>query len=141
MKNSDPKIKSISRNQKGFREKLLGKMAVYNKSRVGDVGWKNLSLEMVDANGKFMGGLTGSSYLGWFYVDLLFVDEKYRGRGNGKKLLREAEAAAKKWGCRNMNLNTITFQAPGFYRKMGYRVFGKLAYAKGNVRYFFKKKL
>ncbi len=141
MKRDMSKIKSISRNHKEFREKLLHKMSAYNKSRVGDVGWKTLNLEMVDQNGKFMGGLTGSSYLGWFYVDLLFVDEKFRGRGIGKRLLQEAEAWAKKKGCRNINLNTITFQAPGFYRKMGYRVFGKLSYPKGNVRFYFKKKL
>ncbi len=141
MKYATPQIKKISRNQKEFREKLLHKMSAYSKSKVGDVGWKSLSLKMVDEKGKFMGGLTGSSFLGWFYVDLLFVDEKYRGRSIGKKLLQEAENWAKKKGCRNINLNTITFQAPGFYRKRGYQVFAKLPYPHGNIRYYFKKKL
>lgn len=135
------KIKSITRGQKAFREKLLDKMSAYNKSRVGDVGWKSLSLEGVDEKGRFLGGLTGSTYLGWFYVDLLIVDQKARGQGIGKRLLQEAEAWAQKQGCRAVNLNTITFQAPGFYKKMGYRVFGKLPYAKGNTRFYFKKGL
>ncbi len=141
MNRAIPQIKTVSRNQKDFREKLLHKMSAYNKNKVGDVGWKSLNLEVVDKNGKFMGGLTGSSFLEWFYVDLIFVDQKYRGRGIGKRLLKEAEAWAKKKGCRNINLNTITFQAPEFYRKMGYQVFGELVYPKGNVRYYFKKKL
>ena len=141
MNRTIPKIKTISRNQKEYRDKLLHKMSAYNKSKVGDVGWKSLSLEIVDKNGKFIGGLTGSSFLGWFYVDLLFVDKKYRGQGIGKRLLQEAEAWAKKKACRNINLNTITFQSPGFYQKMGYQVFGELAYPKGNVRYYFKKRL
>lgn len=141
MKRVTPKIKSITRDHKKYREKLIHKISAYNKSKIGDVGWKNLSLEMVDKSGKFMGGLTGSSFLGWFYVDLLFVDGKYRGRGIGKRLLQEAESWAKKKGCRHIHLNTITFQAPGFYRKMGYQIYGKLAYPKGNIRYYFKKKL
>ena len=135
------KVRSLSRSQKEFGKKLLRKLSAYNQSKAGDVGWKSLSLEMVDPKGKFVGGLTGSTYLKWLYVDLLFVEAKYRGQGIGKRLLQEAEAWARKRGCRGINLNTITFQAPGFYRKMGYRVFGKLAYPQGNTRYFFKKKL
>jgi GNAT superfamily N-acetyltransferase len=141
MKTPSPKIKVISRNQNKFREKMVHKLLAYNESKAGDVGWKSLSLEMSDSKGRFMGGLTGNRFLGWFYVDLLFVEEKVRGKGIGKRLLRAAESWARKNGCRNINLNTITFQAPGFYRKMGYRVFGKLTYPKGNVRYYFKKKL
>lgn len=141
MKRAIPKIRFISRNQGQFGKKLLHKLSAYNKRKVGDLGWKRLDLEMVDRNGKFVGGLTGSSYMRWFYVDILFVEEKYRGKGIGKRLLQRAQAWAKKKGCRNINLNTITFQAPGFYRKMGYRVYGKLPYPKGNVRYFLRKKL
>jgi GNAT superfamily N-acetyltransferase len=141
MKTPSPKIKVIARNQNKFREKMVRKLLAYNESKAGDVGWKSLSLEMSDSKGRFMGGLTGNRFLGWFYVDLLFVEEKVRGKGIGKRLLRAAESWARKNGCRNIDLNTITFQAPGFYRKMGYRVFGKLTYPKGNVRYYFRKKL
>lgn len=63
MKRDIPKIKYISRNQKEFGKKLLHKLSAFNKSKVGDVGWMSLNLEMVDKNGKFMGGLTGSSFL------------------------------------------------------------------------------
>lgn len=48
MKRDIHKVRLISRNQKEFREKLLQRMSVYNKSTIGNVGWKNLSLEMVD---------------------------------------------------------------------------------------------
>ncbi len=141
MKSKSPTIKVVSRNQTGFREKILTKLLAYNTGKVGATGWKSLNLEARDEKGKFLGGLIGSTYLKWFYVDLLFVEEKTRGRGVGKQLLAEAEAWAKKRNCQNVNLNTITFQAPGFYRKLGYKVFGRLPYPKGHVRYFFKKKL
>jgi GNAT superfamily N-acetyltransferase len=134
-------IKIITRDQAGFRKKVVHKLSAYNESKVGPVGWKEIGLEARNEKGKFIGGLTGSTYLGWLYVDLLFVEEKYRGQGVGKQLLQKAETWAKKRGCHHVNLNTITFQAPGFYRKLGFKVFGRLAYPKGNVRYFLKKKL
>ncbi len=141
MKTPSPKIKIISGDHAGFRKKVVLKLSAFNESKVGPVGWKEIGFEARDGKGRFIGGLTGSTYLGWLYVDLLFVEEKYRGQGVGTHLLKTAETWAKKRGCHHVNLNTITFQAPGFYRKLGYKVFGRLSYPKGNIRYFLKKKL
>jgi GNAT superfamily N-acetyltransferase len=142
MKRISPAIKFISKHQKKFRDKLVVKIQAYNKSKVGPLGWKSISLEAKNEKGKFIGGLTGSTFLGWLYVDILFVDQNYRGQGVGKQLLHQAEVWAKKRGCKYVNLNTITFQAPGFYRKLGYRLYGKLEpYPKGHIRYYLKKKL
>ena len=48
-----------------------------------------------------------------------------RGRF-GSRLLREAEAEAKRRGCARAVLYTISFQAPDFYRKQGYEAFGEV---------------
>ena len=48
------------------------------------------------------------------------MHEQYRGRGLGALLLRSAEAEAATRGCGQVVLATHSFQAPGFYERMGY---------------------
>lgn len=45
-------------------------------------------------------------------------------------------------GCRFIYLDTFSFQAPGFYKKNGYEIFGMLEdHPKGFNQYFLHKKL
>jgi len=53
-----------------------------------------------------------------------------------------AEAIAADRGCVGSWLTTFTFQAQGFYEKLGYAVFGTLDNSPGdNVRIFMQKRL
>jgi predicted N-acetyltransferase YhbS len=61
-------------------------------------------------------GLTSFSYL---WVDLLSVPESMRGVGIGRKLMMLAEAEAVQRGCRAVALDTFSFQARGFYERLG----------------------
>ena len=73
-----------------------------------------------------VGGLTGHTNWGWLYVDCFWLAEELRGGGWGSRLLHAAEAAARERGCRHVRLYTYDFQAPDFYRRRGYDVFGVL---------------
>lgn len=73
-----------------------------------------------------IGGLTGRTSLGLFFVDLFFLPPGLRGSGLGGEILRQAENEARARGCRAAVLYTITFQAPGFYRKQGWRFLGEV---------------
>jgi hypothetical protein len=44
-------------------------------------------------------------------------------------------------GCHSARLDTFSFQAPEFYRRMGYEVFGVLDYPPDHKRIFLKKQL
>ena len=59
-------------------------------------------------------------------VDLLFLPEDMRGSGMGRRVMRAAEREAALRGCRGIWLDTMTFQAPDFYRKLGFSVFGEI---------------
>jgi ribosomal protein S18 acetylase RimI-like enzyme len=72
----------------------------------------------------------------------LWVSEEVRGQGYGQALLEAAEEAARKRGCKNVNLDTMSFQAPAFYQKLGYRIFGQLDdFPTGYTRYYLTKQL
>jgi hypothetical protein len=52
------------------------------------------------------------------------------------------EEEAKKKGCKLVHLDTYSFQAPEFYKKQGYDIFGILdGYPEGIKRYYLKKDL
>lgn len=92
--------------------------------------------------GEQIGGLWGMSAGGWFFVEMIFVPEEYRGRGVGTTLIRAAEDAARSRGCVGIRLDTFTFQAPEFYEKLGYKAFGRLKnFPPGHERIFYFKQL
>jgi ribosomal protein S18 acetylase RimI-like enzyme len=65
-----------------------------------------------------------------------------RGRGVGRQLLTGAEAEAVRRGCLGAWLDTYSFQARGFYERVGYSVFGSIDnYPPGHSRIFLKKVL
>ncbi|WP_329123292.1 GNAT family N-acetyltransferase [Streptomyces sp. NBC_01465] len=75
---------------------------------------------------KVVGGLTGRTSLGLFFLDLFHLPPALRGGGLGSRILRLAEDEARARGCRSAVLYTISFQAPGFYLKHGWKVMGEV---------------
>ncbi|WP_433333665.1 GNAT family N-acetyltransferase [Spirillospora sp. CA-294931] len=76
--------------------------------------------------GKVVGGLTGRTSLGLLFIDLFYLPPALRGSGLGSEILRQAEQEARERGCRTAVLYTISFQAPGFYLKHDWYVFGEV---------------
>lgn len=70
------------------------------------------------------------------------MDESVRKAGYGSKLLEKMEQAAEKNACAFIYLDTFSFQAPDFYQKHGYEVFGTLDhFPEGVKQYFLQKRL
>ncbi|WP_329538662.1 GNAT family N-acetyltransferase [Streptomyces sp. NBC_01220] len=89
-----------------------------------------------------VGGLTGRTSLGLFFLDLFYLPPRLRGSGLGTVLLRQAEDEARARGCRTAVLYTITFQAPGFYQKHGWKRLGEVPCdPPGTSRVFMTKEL
>jgi ribosomal protein S18 acetylase RimI-like enzyme len=59
-------------------------------------------------------------------IGSLWVDESMRGQGLGQKLMTMAEDEGRKRGATFAYTNTFTWQALGFYEKLGYSLYGKL---------------
>ncbi len=93
-------------------------------------------------NGRLQGGLIGHTHWGWLYIKLLWVAPQQRGSGLGRQLLLAAESEARQRGCHAAFVNTYSFQAPTFYQKLGYTIWGQLDnYPAGHQRIYLQKKL
>jgi GNAT superfamily N-acetyltransferase len=89
-----------------------------------------------------LGGLWGWTSFSFLHVDVLFIPESLRGTGLGRSLMQRAEAEAIQRGCRGAWLDTFSFQARGFYERLGYELLGSIDdYPPGHSRYFLKKTL
>jgi len=106
-------------------------------------GYRALAILLTDPNSSaVIGGLSGWTTFEQLYVHLLFIPESCRGQGLGRTLMQKVECEAIERGCRGAWLDTFSFQARGFYEKLGYTVFGSIDnYPPGHSRFFLKKVL
>lgn len=120
---------------------VIAQLRAFNIAHLGPSRRKGLNLVLRNEAGDLKAGLVGVTYWSWLHVDFLWVDESLRGQGHGAKLLREAEAVAVSRGCLHSSVDTFSFQAPEFYKKMGYQSFGVLneCPVSQQKRYFFYK--
>ncbi|HEY1259750.1 MAG TPA: GNAT family N-acetyltransferase [Stellaceae bacterium] len=102
--------------------------------------WRPLAVFLRE-EAKIVAGLAGETYCGWLFVKYLWVSEGLRGRGVGRELILRAESCARALGCHSAWLDTFSFQARGFYEKLGYSEFGRLDYPPGHSRHFLQKRL
>ena len=95
-----------------------------------------------DENNSIIAGILGGTYWGWLHIDILWVAEKYRMQGIGSKLLKAAEEEAKKRGCHSVHIDTMSWQAPEFYKKHGYKIISELEnIPAGNKKFHLIKEL
>lgn len=73
-----------------------------------------------DPSGEVIGGAIGRTWGECCQLQQLWVAAPARGAGVGTRLVRRFEEHACARGCRTFYLDTFSFQAPAFYRKLGY---------------------
>jgi GNAT superfamily N-acetyltransferase len=118
-------------------------LAAYNLDKTGYRDQRPLSIFASDPDtGEVLGGLLGSTSMGLLRIDRFFLPEDRRHRGLGSRIIRMAEEEAVRRGCTRAVLFTLTFQAPGFYEKQGWRVLGGIECdPPGHTRFCMTKRL
>lgn len=114
----------------------------FNIQIAGDYNFQRVCFALQTSDNTIVGGVLGELFWDWFHIDLLWIPEELRGHGYGHQLLLKIEEEAQKRGAKNIFLDTFSFQAPEFYKKHGYQIFGELKdFPPGHQRYFFTKQL
>ena len=125
-----------------IQEELIENVRAFNDEKLG----KELSVPLAavarDEEGNLVGGVSGRTLYRWLLIEVVWVHEDLRGAGLGARLMAMAEAEAIGRGCIGAQVDTVTFQAPGFYRKLGYETVGTVeGFPPGYARHYFSKRL
>lgn len=104
--------------------------------------YEEINLHIKNKNGEIACGINSVFCWDWIEVDILWVDDRSRGRGYGSRLLQEIERIAREKKCTFIKLNTFSFQAPLFYQKHGFREIARIDDApRGHQHYYLIKHL
>ena len=114
----------------------------YGRQQASDYNSQRICYVVQTPDGEIAGGVIAVTYWDWLSIDLMWLREDLRGRGYGSRLLALAEEAGRRYGAKHAYLDTFSFQAPDFYAKHGYRVFGELPdFPPGHRRTYLTKEL
>lgn len=123
-------------------ELLEDRINQFNVVQTQVFDFQRLAFVVRAADGTIVAGVAGWTWGGGCAIRSLWVDEAWRGRKFGQRLLQMAEREAAARGCVVVVLDTHSFQAPGFYRKQGYALVGIVEdYPRGHQQYYFQKRI
>ena len=104
--------------------------------------WKKFCIFLKDEHKKPHAGVIVTFTWNGMHIDSLWVEESSRGNDYGSTLMRMAEDEAIKRGCTIAYTDTFSYQAPNFYEKLGYTLYGKLeGFPEGETLNYYSKKL
>jgi len=94
-------------------------------SHIGDE-YKGFSIKLIlkDQEGNLAGGLLAWTTLQNLIFEHIWIEENYRRKGLGRKLMLEMERVAEEHGCIASQAYCFSFQALEFLKKLGYKTLG-----------------
>jgi ribosomal protein S18 acetylase RimI-like enzyme len=92
----------------------------YAVSKSVDLNFEEYWFVAEDDSGEIIGTITGRAYYNEVHIGDLIIDKRFRGQDIGTKLVRAVEDEYRNKGFDKITLTTFGFQAPEFYKKLGY---------------------
>ncbi|MBO0468686.1 GNAT family N-acetyltransferase [Enterococcus plantarum] len=136
-----------SKNNQEIKKVLENKISKYNNGFVSNQTKNIPSGELCyisrNDSGFIQAGIAINWYWGIMHIDHLWVNGSQRGKKIGEQLLKLVEEKAISLGCTVIHLETYSFQAPNYYKKFSYEVFGTLENVpeEGISLFYMRKKL
>ncbi|MFD2176852.1 GNAT family N-acetyltransferase [Veronia pacifica] len=91
----------------------------YNRPHLEDIQSEQILFLLREAD-DVIAGCSGRLFGQWFCIQYLWVDEKLRGTGVGSQLMTATENHIIEKGCKKVLVDTLSFQALPFYKKLGF---------------------
>jgi GNAT superfamily N-acetyltransferase len=132
---------SVERTIGATKRAVLGGLIGYNTGKMGKQKYRRFAISLRD-KGAIVGGIVGEVWMTVLFIQLFWIEARFRGKGHGTALIEKIEDEARRFGAVRSYLDTMSFQAPDFYRECGYETFGAIeGYPGGVTRHWFTKTL
>jgi GNAT superfamily N-acetyltransferase len=119
---------------------LRHELIAYNIATAAIDASRDIAVWLHDAHGSVLGGVVGTIWGQCVEIYYLWVHPSHRGHGYGSRLLQTLEQEARAQQCHTAVLDTYSFQAPDFYQRLGYEIFGVIdGYPRGYQKVFLQK--
>jgi len=122
---------------------IRGGLAAYNTAQFRPSDNTTLDVLVRDeSGGEVLGGLPGHTSYRLLFLEVFHLPEELRGAGVGESRHRPRRGRGPTARLHPAFVYTVTFQAPGFYERHGYRRFGEVVCPPdGATRIFLSKML
>lgn len=95
-----------------------------------------------DEKNTIIGGASVWQHSDAFYIDILWIEENFRKKSIGTRLINEIFAQARLKNLKQIFVDTFDFQAFEFYKRQGFYELGRIEkYLLGHDRIYLKKEL
>jgi GNAT superfamily N-acetyltransferase len=132
---------SVERTIGKTKKAVLGGLVGYNTEKMGKQKYKRFAIALREGE-EIVGGIVGEVWMTVLFIQLFWLEERFRGKGHGTALIEAIEEEARRFGAVRSYVDTMSVQAPGFYRSCGYEAFGAIdGYPGGVTRHWFTKAL
>jgi ribosomal protein S18 acetylase RimI-like enzyme len=115
-------IEWVEQLPQDVEERMCEDLIMYEDSQEVDVNYQKFAIMLKNEKQEVVAALVSYTAFAEIYIDDLWVEEAYRRRGHGRKLLQFLEDYFQGKGFNNMNVCASAFQAPDFYKKCGFSV-------------------
>ncbi|MCP9291727.1 GNAT family N-acetyltransferase [Gracilimonas sediminicola] len=121
-------------------EFAVDQLRKYNRSFTGPFESEQFGFIASNDSGEVVGAVHGNTEWDWVFIKHLWVREDFRGMGLGSDLMEAIIRESNKRGRYKYYLSTFEFQAPEFYKKLGFEIFGTLPGVAGKYDSFYLKR-
>jgi GNAT superfamily N-acetyltransferase len=132
---------SVERTIGKTKRAVLGGLIGYNTEKMGRQKYRRFAVSLRD-DGEVVGGIIGEVWMTVLFIQFFWIEARFRGKGHGTALIEKIEQEARQFGAVRSYVDTMSVQAPAFYRACGYEAFGAIdGYPGGVTRHWFTKEL
>ena len=115
-------IRRVEEENERIGEFIGEGFANYTRQYGVDVNYEDYCFVAEDQDGKILGAITGRAYYNEVHVGDLIIAEDQRRSGLGSMLVHTVEESFSGKGYEKITLTTFGFQAPEFYKKLGFQL-------------------